>query len=379
MRIALVVQGGVDRSGQERVVPALLWLIERLARRHEVHVFALRHERRACRYDLVGARVHDLGGGGLGTAVGLLRLGPRLWLSMRRLGPFGVVHAYRGGLPGLLAAVAARGLGVPLVLTLDGGELVALPDIGYGLQLRWRDRTMLACATRTAGAITVGSGYMRRLAEGHGLAVHEVPFGVDLRSFGPGEPPPGPPWRLLHVAHLNPVKDQATLLRAFRGVIDAGARAHLDIVGLDTLGSETQALAGALGVGERVTFHGLRRLAEIPSFYERSHLLIQSSRHDAAPVAVLEAAACRVPTVGTAVGYVADWAGDRAVATPVGDAGALAGAILALLGDDARRRTLGDRARSWAVEHDADWTAARLEALYEAVGGGGRSAMAELT
>jgi hypothetical protein len=43
MRIALVVPGGVDRSGRERVIPILLWLIERLARRHTVHAFVLRH------------------------------------------------------------------------------------------------------------------------------------------------------------------------------------------------------------------------------------------------------------------------------------------------------------------------------------------------
>ena len=41
MRIGLVVSGGVDRSGRERVTPSLLWLVERLARRHDVHVFVL--------------------------------------------------------------------------------------------------------------------------------------------------------------------------------------------------------------------------------------------------------------------------------------------------------------------------------------------------
>jgi hypothetical protein len=41
MKIALVVRGGVDRGGRERVVPVLLWLIERLARRLDLHVIAL--------------------------------------------------------------------------------------------------------------------------------------------------------------------------------------------------------------------------------------------------------------------------------------------------------------------------------------------------
>lgn len=44
MKLALVVPGGVDRSGEFRVIPVLLALVERLARAHDVHVFALRQE-----------------------------------------------------------------------------------------------------------------------------------------------------------------------------------------------------------------------------------------------------------------------------------------------------------------------------------------------
>ena len=46
MKLAIVTPGGVDESGTERVIPAFLWLIERLARRHDVHVFALSQEPR---------------------------------------------------------------------------------------------------------------------------------------------------------------------------------------------------------------------------------------------------------------------------------------------------------------------------------------------
>jgi hypothetical protein len=47
MKVAIVTPGGVDRSGSERVIPCLLWLIERLVRAGiEVHVFALRQEPR---------------------------------------------------------------------------------------------------------------------------------------------------------------------------------------------------------------------------------------------------------------------------------------------------------------------------------------------
>ena len=42
MRIAFIVAGGVDRSGRESVTPAILWLIERIAGRHDLFVYVLR-------------------------------------------------------------------------------------------------------------------------------------------------------------------------------------------------------------------------------------------------------------------------------------------------------------------------------------------------
>ena len=40
MKTLLVIPGGVDASGTKAVIPALLWLIERLVSRHEVAVLA---------------------------------------------------------------------------------------------------------------------------------------------------------------------------------------------------------------------------------------------------------------------------------------------------------------------------------------------------
>ena len=58
MKLALLMPGGVDRSGEHRVIHAFLWLLERLARRHEVHVFALNQEPEPAEWDLLGAHVH---------------------------------------------------------------------------------------------------------------------------------------------------------------------------------------------------------------------------------------------------------------------------------------------------------------------------------
>ena len=63
LKLAVVVPGGVDRSGEYRVIPALLALLERLAHDNEVHVFALAQEPEPGEWDLAGARVHNIGSG----------------------------------------------------------------------------------------------------------------------------------------------------------------------------------------------------------------------------------------------------------------------------------------------------------------------------
>ena len=135
MRVAMVVTGGVDRSGRDRVIPALLALIERLAMRHEVVVYVLRYLDRATTYPLLGATVRDLG-----RPRGILRQYAALVNAMASDGPFDVVHGYWALPAGLAATLAGRRLGVPSVVTCDSGEFVALPEIGYGAQGSWRDR-----------------------------------------------------------------------------------------------------------------------------------------------------------------------------------------------------------------------------------------------
>ena len=361
----MVVPGGVDRSGRQRVIPALLWLIERLARRHDLHVFALSQEKDPGDYGLLGAQVHNLGmpSRSAWTGQALLLAGRRLFRGIERHGPFDVVHAFWANNPGFLAALAARRRRVPLVLSVGGGELVALDDIEYGSQILLRERLKVRWTLRRASRVTVASGPMDELARRHGVAPDVVPLGVDGAFFA--EPEAGsPPFRLLHVGSLNRVKDQATLLRAFRRVVDRGADVHLDVVGEDTLGGAVQAGCSALGLASRVTFHGFLESAETQALFRRAHLFLLSSRHEAGPLVVLEAAASGVPTVGTAVGHVRDFAPDRALAVAVGDDGALADGVLSLLDDEPRRRAMGAAAQRWAREHDADTTAAAFEGIY---------------
>jgi glycosyltransferase involved in cell wall biosynthesis len=363
MRIALAATGGFDESGREKVIPSLLWLIERIARRHELHVYALRYLSSSRSYPLLGAVVHDLG-----RPEGFRAQQRALHGALQADGPFDVVHAYWGLPAGLHSAIAARRLGIPSIVTLDSGELVSIPEAEYGLQRGWRQHLGVRAACRLATHVTVCTEYYRNLAEKKGLAADVIPLGVDTAAFtAPARRDEGPPWRLIHVASLNAVKNQSLLLRAARALIDRGVDAHLDIVGEDTLHGALPALVREIGIERRVTFHGFRPSEELIPLYQRAHAAVLTSHHEAAGVVTLEAAACGVPTVGTNVGYVADWAPDRAVAVPSASAGQLAEAIEALLLDRPRRERIGAAARTWAVAHNADRTAEAFEALYKSV------------
>jgi len=366
LKIGLVSPGGFDRTGTERVIPAFLCLVERLARRHDVHVYTLYQYPHQDEYGLLGAVVHNIGySRSPGPAISVLERGIRVIAKECGRKRFDVLHGLWAAESGLLAALAGRLLRVPTVVTAMCGELVALPEIRYGAQLSWKGRMLVGSTLRLASAITSESEYARRLVRRFRPDAHLIPFGVDSQRFAPaGDLPGGPPWRLLHVASLNRVKDQTTLLRAFALIHRAEPETHLDIVGEDTMHGEMQQLALSLMPMEAVRFHGFECSDRVAERMRGSHLLLHSSLSEAAPVVFLEAAACGLPTVGTAVGMIADAAPEAAVAVPVGDHESLANATIALLRDENTRLRLRNQALVYAHRRDANCTTEQFEALY---------------
>jgi glycosyltransferase involved in cell wall biosynthesis len=344
------------------VIPTLVSLIERLAREYEVHVFALHQEARPSRYQLVGASIRTMGHRhSLWRAlVGIVREHHR--------GAFDVLHAFWATGPGIVAAVAGRLLKRPVLLHVTGGELIALEDIAYGGQSTLRGRLYVRLALSGATRITVPSEPMQEAAALRGYQTIRLPLGVDRATWPVQRPRPratGQAARLLHVAHLNRVKDQETLLRAAAVLAKNGVPFALDVVGTDTLDGEIQRLAASLGLSDRVTFHGFLPQHELRPFFERADLLLVSSRHEADPVVVLEAAIAGVPTVGTAVGHIVEWAPHAAVAVPIRDPEALARETATLLGDEPRRWRIAAAAQARAIQQDADWTAREVMTIYD--------------
>ncbi len=364
MKIALVVPGGVDRSGEVRVVPALLALIKRLAARHELHVYALRQEAGPGDWPLLGAQVHNIGG--------YSRLSPwRCVAAIRaehRKRAFDAVQAIWSGHGGFAAVLAARSLGLPCAVHLAGGELVALASIGYGGRLDWRGRLREALVLRGANRLTAASAPMLDQLAALGHRAQRLPLGVDLDTWPLRAPEarddPQAPLRLIHVASINRVKDPSTLMYAMAMLARMGTDFHLDLVGEDTLNGQIQALAQRLGLSGQVRFHGFQTRSETWQLMAQAHVHLVSSLHEAGPLALLEAAVAGLPSVGTRVGHLAEWAGDAALAVEVGDAQGLALAVQQLGRDEGLRLKLAHEAQRRAVREDADHSAALMEAMW---------------
>ena len=361
MKVGLIVPGGVDRSGTNRVIPCLLWLIERLAREHDLHVFALYQEADASRYDLLGATVHTIDR----RSVKLNAC--KAILAEHRRRSFDVFHAFWATPGGALAAVAGKLLFRPVLLHLAGGELVALPAIDYGGRRTPRGRMLVRLALWGAARVTAASPTIIAEAAALGVAVEPLILGVDLERWPVSLPRrrTGSPARLIHVASLNRVKDQGTLLRAMARLRRCNVEFHLDVVGEDTLHGEMHGLAKTLGLREHVTFRGFLPHLELRPLLLQADLLVLSSLHEGGEVVTLEAAAAGVPAVGTEVGHIAAWSPEAAVAVPVGDDEGLAGAVMALLTDENRRLAIANEAQRRAIANDADATALRVNEIYE--------------
>jgi glycosyltransferase involved in cell wall biosynthesis len=371
VRIGLVVPG-FSADARDWCIPALRDLVAQLALGNDVCVLSLRYPFCSARYELFGAQVIALGGGQktkLGS-VDVWQQALRVLTAEHRRRHFDVLHAFWASETGALTALAGRLLGVPSVVSLAGGELAGLRDIGYGGQLASRERMKVYLALKLANAVTGGSQSILALAapwlRGRpAQQIRRLPFGVDTTLFAPQAPSGDQPLRLLHVASLTPVKDQATLLRAVARVKQCGVSFVVDIVGSGPLEGHLRELADGLGIAGSVHFLGDIRHEELPPIYRRASVFVLSSRHEAQGMVVLEAAACGVPIVATRVGVAPELSPDAVIVVPTGDADALAEAIVDLLRSPQRRATMGEAGPAHiAAQFDLPACTSRFYDLY---------------
>jgi glycosyltransferase involved in cell wall biosynthesis len=186
------------------------------------------------------------------------------------------------------------------------------------------------------------------------------PAGVDRVALGvPGHGPV-----VGTVGRLDPVKDHATLLAAFRLVRETVPAARLVIVGDGEMRSALEALVELYGLGAHVTFLGER--LDVATLLPRFDVFVLPSFNEGLSLALLEAMACARPVVSTDVGAAAGLVRDGAAGllVPAKDPGALAAAVLRILRNPAEAARMGAAARRLVQErYDVGHTVAAYLAL----------------
>jgi glycosyltransferase involved in cell wall biosynthesis len=167
------------------------------------------------------------------------------------------------------------------------------------------------------------------------------------------------------VGRLVRIKDVPTFLRAARLVRAQRADARFALVGDGEERAGLEALGRELGLDDAVTFFGWRR--DLAAVYGDLDVVVNASRNEGTPVALIEALAAGRPVVATRVGGTPDLlgAGERGLLVPPGDPEALARAVLETLdqSEAARRRASAGREHVLA-RHSADRLVRDVDALY---------------
>jgi D-inositol-3-phosphate glycosyltransferase len=266
--------------------------------------------------------------------------------------PPDVVHAHFW-MSGLAALAAGRPLGLPLVQTFHALGVVkrrhqGAKDTSPPGRVREErrlagaaDRIVATCSDEVFELVRMGADLRR---------ITIVPCGVDLGLFrpdGPAEPRDPGRLRLLVVSRLVERKGIGNVITALAelpgtellvaGGPPAGQLAE------DPEARRLAALAERLGLADRVRLRGQVKPGDLPALYRSADLVVCVPWYEPFGIVPLEAMACGVPVVASAVGGLADSVVDgvTGVHVPARRPDLLAAALGGLLADPARRAALG--------------------------------------
>jgi glycosyltransferase involved in cell wall biosynthesis len=293
----------------------------------------------------------------LGREIRVLSDARALWGLYRVIRDYrpSVVHTHAAK-AGLLGRLAARLAGVPVVVHTYHGHVLR----GYFSPLKTAVfRALEALLGPLSDALIAVSEAVKRDLVALRVAspdhIRVVPLGLDLARLtgdlprgalrGPAGVAADAPLVGL-VGRLVPIKDVPTFLRAAALVREARPDARFALVGDGEERERVLQERARLNLDDAVHLHGWRR--DMEGVYGDLDLVVNSSRNEGTPVALIEALAAGVPVVATRVGGTGDLLAGGAFGQLVepADPRALADAILDVMRDPgaARRRALEGRA-----------------------------------
>jgi glycosyltransferase involved in cell wall biosynthesis len=380
----LAVLGGVDSGGQNVHVAALAtWLARRGA---QVVVHTRRDDpdlpRRVALAPGVEVDHVDAGPPAALPKDELLPYMPEFGEQLAaRWGddPPDVVHSHFW-MSALAALAGAERLRVPVVHTFHALGIVKRRHQGAAdtspagrIELERRitrdvQRVIATCTDEVFELVRLG-------ADRSSIAV--VPCGVDVGRFtpeGPAEDRPPGRHRLVMATRLVRRKGIGNAIEALTGLPDC----ELHIVGGpdaaeldgDPEVPRLRDLAARLGVTDRLVLRGRVDRDRMPAVFRSADVVVCAPWYEPFGIVPLEAMACGVPVVATAVGGQIDSVvhGVTGLHVPPRDPPALAAAVAELLEDPARAAALGAAGARRAAERFAwERVAAASEAVYREV------------
>jgi len=265
-------------------------------------------------------------------------------------------------------------LGIPLAVSFHTlGRVKAGAGDAEPAERISREQRIVQCADALVANAPPERDQLTTLYQADPQRIEIINPGVDHALFSPGSRAgarratglgDGPV--LLFVGRIQPLKGVDLAIEALAGmdrpdavlVVMGGpsgteGEAHL---------REVRRLAADLGVAERVIWQPPMARHVLSTWYRAADVVVVPSRSESFGLVALEAAACGVPVVATAVGglrtVVVD--GVTGLLVPSRTADAFAGAIGSLLADPAHAAALGAEAAVHAREFTWTRAAARL-------------------
>lgn len=301
-------------------------------------------------------------------------------LQLRRLiegEEFDLVVSFLVG-PNVVAVAAARLAGVPVVIGERSAPSIVLSAANPALKSHGFWKALVRRLYPRASAVvanTHGAGHELTAIVGvppSRIAVLPTPVDLQrIRTLAAEALDPDTPWPpdpvLVHVGRLTFAKDHETLLKAF-AVLRAQRPATLVLIGGGEDEARVRQLCATLGLDKDVRLVGFTRNPY--QYLARATICVLTSRFEGLPNVLIEAMALGVPIVSTACNYgpvelIAD--GETGVLVPVGDAPAVASAVLELLDDPERRRRLSRNGLERAEGFDQRRVVRRYEELFERI------------
>ena len=259
--------------------------------------------------------------------------------------PFDVLHAQYGYPCGWMAMEAARRIGVPVVVSIQGGD-------GHWVgSCCETHRLAMVQVLDHADAVLIGcDSFRREVVERLGTDPARftiVPGAVDTGRFAPPDvaPPDDPPVMLYH-GRVDVRKGVLDLLDAARQLVATGDRFRLLVSGIGPTFDETAAMIGAMGLGGCVEMTGYIDYERVPEVYRRAGIFVSPTYAEGFSNTILEAMASRMAVVSCRSVGVVDCIrdGENGLLTEPGDREGLAVALRLVLRDAALRQRLADAA-----------------------------------